>query len=426
LRATVAVRELDLARLPRALVSRELKLGGRLDADVTVRGRPDRPAVTARLALDDGRIREVRDVQVTLDARLMAGRASGQVSASALGAALDGRFDVPVPFRPGDRRRMAADVALRDLDLGRVLQQIERIAAVTERPAEAVRVSDAAGGTKPLWERKLAGKASATLRLAGTAADPEVDLVADVRELAVAKRRLGNVGLRAAANARGLRVRADVDPAAPGLSARQAEPKSTTTTTTTAVGPSFVEVATDVSPGRLQRLIAQEKSAPGLELLQQVPLELRASVDHLPLGPWAELAGYPEPVGGVASFRAELKARALDLRGDVSLELAGVRSGRFPSTDAVLAASFDPRDVGAKLKVSRKLTTLFDANVRLGARRVARSRRCQFASGLRLARSSCSGWAFPRRPIAIPREPCAGARWPTSGSTERSGRRARW
>lgn len=371
LRATLAVRELDLARLPRALVPRDLKLGGRLDADVTVRGRTDRPAVTARLALDDGRIREVRDVQVALDARLVAGRASGQVSASALGAALDGRFDVPVPFRPGDRRRIAADVALRDLDLGRVFQQIERLAATTTPPPEAAKASDAAGGKKPLWERKLAGRASATLRLAGTAADPEVDLAADVRELAVAKTRLGNVALRASANARGLRVRADVDPARPASSARQAEPKSTARATATApvtaVGPSFVEITTDVSPGRLQRLIAEEKSASGLELLQRVPLELRASVDHLPLGPWAELAGYPQPVGGVASFRAELKARALDLRGDVSLELAGVRSGRFPSTDAVLAASFDARDVDAKLKVSRKLTTLFDADVRLGA-----------------------------------------------------------
>ena len=106
--AHVVVSRLDLGRLPRALVSPAMGLGGVVDASVDVRaqsGAGARPRVVATAKLAGGRIRGHRDLSLDLQARMERGRASGAFNARAPGIAATARFDLPGEWPPRNAAR---------------------------------------------------------------------------------------------------------------------------------------------------------------------------------------------------------------------------------------------------------------------------------------------------------------------------------
>ena len=105
------VLRVDLTRLPPSLLPPKLKLGGRLSAELAFKGKAEdaraqrpagwnQPAIEARATWSGGRIGALREVELTTDARLAAGRASGHVDLSTLGAKVNASFNLPTAWPP--------------------------------------------------------------------------------------------------------------------------------------------------------------------------------------------------------------------------------------------------------------------------------------------------------------------------------------
>ncbi|HET6146137.1 MAG TPA: translocation/assembly module TamB domain-containing protein [Polyangia bacterium] len=325
-RGRLVITGVDLARLPRALLPPRLALGGQLDVDAKLAGTAADPQVDARVVLAEGRVRGYRDLALRVDAHYARARASGQLSARGLGAAIDARFDAPVAWPPPPGGPIHVEVALPETDLGALMKALS---TATGRPAPA----------------RLQGSARLAIHLDGAARSPTLGVEVSARELAVDDQVVGDVHLTIAGD--GDRpTEAHLEIARVG-----------------GAGEAATKVAVK-TPLSLRRLLHR---APTAEELQRTAVEVSGEVAHLPLAALAQLARYPSKVGGELSSRLALSGTMLDPRGQASVDVSGATTGRFPPTDARLELDLDPRSVEARLRVARRQHALLALIAHVGA-----------------------------------------------------------
>ncbi len=321
--AHVVVSRLDLGRLPRALVSPALGLGGVVDASVDVRaqsGAGARPRVVATAKLAGGRIRGHRDLSLDVQARVERGRASGAFSAHAPGIAATARFDLPGEWPPRNARApIALDVDVTDADL----------AAVAKTLADAQGVKAA----------RVAGQARASIKVEGRVGEPRVHVDVSGRGLAFGDRRVGDLAVSVSGEGDGQ------------LTARL---------TSTAPIPVRIDLTTALSVTSVLR------HPPTAEALARTPFEIKGTVDCLPLADIARAAGYPARVGGTLSAQLSVTGTPSEPRGTVAADIAGATAQRFPPTDARIELDFDRDAVAARARVVRQRRPLLALESRVG------------------------------------------------------------
>ena len=315
---------LDLARLPPLLVPPEKHLAGRLAADVRVRGRLPLPELDLQASLQGGRVDRIRDLAFTLTAAHRRGRATGELQAQALGAAHRAKFDLPAQWPPAPGTPLELELAIGEVDLARTLAMLEH----------------------PMKD-KVVGRAALTLEVKGAAGDPDVALNAQTYGLRVDRQALGDVVLRVR-DPRG-------QPLAVRLNAQVFGQKS--------------ELAID-SPVVIGRWL---RRPPSPEELMEIPFTLRASIPRLSLAAVTAQPGrQPPSLAGFVTTRADLRGPAKDLRGELDVDVEGLRTETIPPTAGTLRLRLgDGRPgsagVDARLRVSRGQQMIADLTAKLGA-----------------------------------------------------------
>jgi translocation and assembly module TamB len=322
LAAQLSISDLDLARLPRALLPPDLVLAGKLDLDAEVAGSAERPRGRAKVSLEEGRFRKLDHLALELEARHDGRRVSGTLAARAAAARANARFDLPAAWPPPEAAPVALDLAVSPFDLPAM------IAAATGRAPAGLR-----------------GTASLSVKLAGTAGRPTADAQAQVRGLVLRGQTLGDGQVSLALQAPGRGVDAHVLVRAFG-------------------GQGDLRMRAPVALGRLPRLRP--------EALLKVPVTLVGTVDRLPLRPLAMLARSEAVNAGTVTARIDLRGTAHAPLGSVRLDVAGVAGQRFPPTDAHLQLTAEEQSARATLRVARRGQSLLalDASVRAPASRL--------------------------------------------------------
>jgi len=304
--ARVTISRLDLARLPPALVPREVGLGGTVDAELDLRAGADpgaSPRLVARAALTGGRLHGHRDLSLDVSGRLERGRARGELHARGLGVAAQAHFDLPGAWPPRNPRApVALTVETGDVDLA----------------ALARAIAETAGGPPA----RLAGHARVAVRLDGRVGEPRLEVDVSGRGLVVDDRRVGDLTLSVNGEGDG------------GLSARL---------TSLAPARTRIDVTTPLS------LRAILRRPPTAETLARTRFELRGTIDRLPLSVLARAAGGAAParLRGTLSSTLSVTGTPSEPEGKIAVDVAGAAGDAFPPTDARVEADFERGAVAA-------------------------------------------------------------------------------
>lgn len=307
LAASLQLENFDLARLPKALVDPALQLGGTLSVDAQASGRPDSPAITARVALENGQVRQYRGLSLSLDAGWAERRARGRLQGSGIGIRADGEFDLPVEaLQTGRRVPVRAQLALDDFS-------IEKVTAELGRP---VPVRGVVGGT---------------LQLRGTARDPELRVELRGREIVYEGQPPVDLEMVLRTDERG-RIAARLD----AISEER---------------PGFVELDTRWTLGRLLR------HPPTAEQFLRAPVALAARFDRFPL---------PLPMGKpTLDAEVNLRGAPIALRGVADIAVAGLATGDFPPVDAHARVELDGKAIAIDTEIEQSTKTLLRAQARV-------------------------------------------------------------
>ncbi len=277
--ASLALRSLDLGRLPRAFVDPGLALGGVLNLRVSAKGRSSKPDVEATVDLQRGRFKSYRNVQLRLEASYAKDEAKGTLAASGEGIKLTGAFDVPV----------------------KALEQGRHVPVNVELQVPELRLDEA---LRELGlEKPISGLVSAQVSLRGMADDPRLEVALKGRRLLVRELAPSDIDVVAESADKG-RLKARVDLAMEGRR-------------------SFIELKTPFTLGQVLR------KPPNRAALMAAELALEADVREVPLKLLSEAGLSSTPVDGALSARAQVTGTALSPRGEVSV------SGRRLSTQGV-------------------------------------------------------------------------------------------
>ena len=355
LQGVVVISRLDLARLPPSLLPPKLKLGGRLSAELAFKGKAEdaraqrpagwnQPAIEARATWSGGRIGALREVELTTDARLALGRASGHVDLSTLGAKLNASFNLPTAWPPPTTvAPLSVDVTASNIDLRRVVAGL--------RTAQGQLAS---GGVTAVFEKPpldVRGVASLRVRVGGTGAMPELTIESKVVHLVVSGTAVGDVAVAVEGGTHQQQA------LAARLELRQASMLGERASTE----PDVVTVRTGLA---LEALL---RHPPTVAQLLTSPIEIDAHVDRVSLASLAALAKVPRQVTGTASLDVKLAGTVKTVQGKLAVRVAGASMGRFPPTDAELRLELGPRDMRAEASVTRRDATLFSASAHLDA-----------------------------------------------------------
>lgn len=315
--ASLALRALDLARLPRAFVDPALGLGGVLDLEARAHGTSSSPDLAAKVSLREGRFKKFRRLQLRLDASYAKDQAKGTLAADGEGVKLTGTFDVPVKAlqqgRPGVPVKV--ELAVPELRLDDSLREL--------------------GVSEP-----IAGLVAAQVSLGGTADDPRLRVALRGRQLRLRQVPPADVELSLASADDGrLRGRVDL-----GLQSKK----------------SFVEVRT---PFTLRELL---RSPPDRDALLARSFALDADVRELPLELASQAGLTSRRVGGAVSARAHLAGPPMSPRGELSVTGSGLSTQELKPVDARI--QLDAGDeVRADLRADQGGKSLLAARVRVGA-----------------------------------------------------------
>jgi translocation and assembly module TamB len=297
------------------------QLAGRVSADVRVRGRLPLPDLDVKASLQGGRVDRVRDLAFTLTAAHRRGRATGDLRAQALGAEHRVEFDLPASWPPAPGAPLQLALAVGEVDLARALALLEH----------------------PLKE-KVVGRAALTLEVKGQAGDPDIALNAQTYGLRVDREALGDVVLKIR-DPRG-------QPLAVRLDAKVFGQAS--------------QLAFD-SPVVIGRWL---RRPPTTDELMAIPFTLRASMQRLSLAAVTAQPGRrPPSLAGFVTTRADLRGPVRELRGELDVELDGLRSDTIPSTSGNfrLRLGEGAAGVDARLRLYRKQQMIADVVAKLGA-----------------------------------------------------------
>ena len=318
--AHVVAWRVDLARLPPALVSPGLGLGGTVDADMRAELGPA-PRIAAKAALADGRIRGHRNLALELDAALDRGRARGELRARGLAVDARATFDLPGEWPPRNARApLVLSLDTGDADLAAIARTI---ADVTEQAPAPVK-----------------GRARVSLRLDGKVGKPRLQLAVTGRGLAYGKHTVGDLDLTVSGEGNG------------SMAARL-----------TSIAP--VRTRIDVTTPLSLRSILRLRRPPDAAALARTRFEVKGTLDRLPLAALARAAGRPGHFGGALSANLSVSGTLQDPEGTVAIDVAGASAERFPATDARIELGFDDRAVDARARVVRKGHPLLAAEARV-------------------------------------------------------------
>jgi translocation and assembly module TamB len=322
LAAKVNVAQLDLGRLPRALLPASLVLGGQLDLDAELAGTMDRPRGRASLALSRGRYQKLDSLDVKLEARDDGRRLAGTLDGKSSQAAVSARFDLPATWPPPERAPVSLALTVAPFDIPALLASVGA-------PA-----------------RGLRGRASLKATIDGTFARPQATVDARVERMAVRGKNVGDATLALAVTSpvEGTEVQVRLDAFGGRASARARAPLT----------------------------IARLAHLQGPALLR-TPVTIEASADQLPLGPLAALAGSDLVNAGTLTLRLEGHGPARAPAATLKLRLEGAAGRRFPATDALVELAVREQE-GSQVtaQVSRRGQTLgtLDATVHLPSARL--------------------------------------------------------
>jgi translocation and assembly module TamB len=315
--ASLALRSLDLATLPRAFVDPSLRLGGVLDVEARVRGRASSPDVVAKVALRDGSFGRFRALQLHLDASYANDEARGTVQARGEGVSLDGTFAIPMKALRRGRPRAPVKVEL-DVPELRFDESLRDLGV----------------------DLPLSGLASAQVSIRGTADDPR--LVAAVKGRRIAFRQVppSDVELALSSGADG-RLRARLELAVGGRK-------------------SSAELRTAFTLGELLR------NPPDRETLLARPFALDADVRELPLQLLSQAGVASGPLGGALSVRARLAGTPAAPRGELSATGSKLTTRRLEPVDARVRVQVGD-ELSADVSADQRGRSLLAARVRVAA-----------------------------------------------------------
>jgi len=315
--AALALRALDLGRLPRAFVDPALGLGGVLDLEVRAEGPSSKPDLLAKVSLREGRFKNFRRLQLRLDASYVKDQVKGTLAANGEGVKLTGAVDVPVKALQQGRPRVPVKVELTvpELRLDDSLREL--------------------GISEP-----ISGFVSGQVSLRGMADDPRLRVALRGRRLRMRQVPPSDVEL-ALGSADDGRLRARVDLA---LEARK----------------SYVEVRIPLTLGELLR------EPPDRDALLARSFALDADVREVPLKLLTEAGLTSQPVGGVVSARAHLAGTPRGPRGGLSVSGRGLSTRRLKPVDARIELEAGD-EVRANVQANQGGKSLLAAELRVGA-----------------------------------------------------------
>ena len=317
--AHVVVTNLDLARLPRVLVPEKAGLGGTVDADV----RADlgaSPRVIAKATVTGGRIAGRRGLALDVAARLEHGRTQGDLRARGLGLDATARFDLPAEWPPRNPRApLALTIETGDADLAAVAAAL---AAVGDQPPS-----------------RMHGHARLSLHLDGRVGRPRLAVTVAARALAFDDHRIGDLALSVSGEGDGA-LAAQITSVAPAHTR--------------------IDVSTPLSVRSLLR------RPPGMAELARTRLEVRGTIDRLPLAVLARAVGRPGRVDGTLSATVSVAGTMSAPEGKIAVDVAGASAERYPPTDARIEVDLEPDAIAARARVIRRQRALLAIESRLG------------------------------------------------------------
>jgi len=322
------IEELDLARLPRALLAPQLGLAGIVSAEATARGALDGPRLTLTAAIANGAVSGLDGLSANVGLRYDGGMRRARVHLGlrrAAGGELAVRGDLPVPpARAAGREPIEASVVLRNFPL-----------------AEAVRLADVDPGAD------LEGQTELEIEAAGTVAAPTFTASASVSNARYGD--LEALALRARLNARG--EQAQLTASLEGEGARALELEAS------------MKLACALllrDPARaVHRLLAERFAASAL-------------VPGFELGLVAGRMGLPEDLRGTLSARADLSGTPSAPRGKMTVGLSGVTYAGYRdlSLEAALWAREDATSAEGRTALGGRDLAVLTARVGLPAERL--------------------------------------------------------
>jgi len=315
LKAEVRVQQLDLALLPKPLVDPALHLRGLLSAEVHADGRLPRPAVKARVNLQDGSFRQYGGLELRLDANYQRDRAVGMVDASGLGTRLRADFDVPIEALRARRREPV-----------RLIASLEPTAI--EQVLEALEIPE-----------QISGTAAAKVELTGTADDPKLNLAIEGRS--VRREKLPPVDLTLIAQS------GDGGKLGSSLQWTAAGSKS-----------SIVLRTPFTVAGLMQK-------PPTAASLQSTPVEIELDVNELPLGILHDAGVVEWRVEGKASVQGALRGSVKEPAGKVVLSLMAIAVGHAPPLDGSLIANTSADGIEVSANAQHGSQRVLDLNASL-------------------------------------------------------------
>jgi translocation and assembly module TamB len=176
---TLTLEQLELARLPSALVSPDLRLAGQLSGTVRATGRTARPAVDAELQLSGGRVQGLEDVSLQLRAGFKEDRLRGSALLSSAPGRLRTTFDLPVKgLERKAHEPLSLQLELSQLDVARLLRALGEEARAAGQLAGTLQLQGFADAPLPTLHLEGTG-----LRAEGWPADDSAPAAAqlDVR-----------------------------------------------------------------------------------------------------------------------------------------------------------------------------------------------------------------------------------------------------
>ena len=350
------VSHLDLARLPRPLMSPALTAAGAVDLDLALQFSP------ARL--------------------------QGSVTARALGNAVDAKFDLPASWPPRGRQGETGA----PLKLTLTTSEID-VASVARTIAAAT------GKRLPLDPR---GKLQLAATVDGNAAHPRLDVKLQGHSLQVAGRALGELSVA---------LRGDDDwPLALSI---HAAPKGVPPAELEATSPLSLRSLLRRRPD------AATLARTPFEInghIAKFPLTLLGKMIDTTVGKTgAETIGLPVFSGGTLSLQLSARGNAVAPSGTLAIDLTGVSTARIPATDARVELKVDQKTTEANVRVLRLGHPLLALEARFGAGLAALEDRQRLADAPLRLRAVVG--PLPMRRLGLPDEISASRRTDALGGT---------
>ncbi len=288
----VVAHSLDLARLPKIIISPERGLRGIVDVDAKVGGTTEKPQGEARLNAKGLGYDRFQDIDTSGTVSLAAEKARGTLELARHGAQAKATFDLPLElFDAPKGTALAAHVELDKQslgDLGKLLDEPEL----------------------------KSGQLSAVVELSGTADQPRAHLTARANDVTFKK--YPAAGARVEVSS-GESSKAHLEVELPG-------------------GPLSADATAELS---LRTLATEELTR---KRLRETAITLTASAPALQLKPWAGTL-LPSGIEGRASLEAQLKGSAERPRGEVKLALGDGAYDRFKALRGSLRAALEDKGI---------------------------------------------------------------------------------